>query len=136
MSATLPFLSTPRVEPLILAVLRDTLPDVSFGTVKKQDIRPPYREVVLGAVPQQLQTPVSRWVSLWLEAYVIREDGTGDIDGGYGLANDVAHAVHEALPIGPIWDAQIAGGPVKQLDADDTAVTYMTLQLRVSLKHQ
>lgn len=136
MSVMRPFLTMPRVEPPILDVLRKAIPKVTFGTVKSQDAKPPYKEVVLGATPQQMETPVTRWVSLWLEVYDIREDGTGDIDSEYKLANRVAQTIHDTLPIGPIWDVQIAGGPFKQLDAAGTVIAYMTLQLRVSLKHQ
>lgn len=135
MSAVDPFLLTPRVEPLVLKALRDTLPEVTCGSVKP-DLELPCKQVVVGATPQQMETPVTRWVALRLEVYALREDGTGDIDAEYRLANRCAQAIHDSLPIGPIWDAQIAGGPVKQLDAGGTIIAYMTMQLRVSLKHQ
>lgn len=135
MSAASPFLLTPRVEPLVLEALRRALPEVAFGSVKP-GFEPPCSQVVVGATPQQMELPVTRWGALRLEVYALREDGTGDIDAEYRLANRCAQAIHDSLPIGPIWDAQIAGGPVKQLDADGTIIAYMTMQLRVSLKHQ
>lgn len=87
-----------------ITYLRSQLPAVTF-TRTKQDVS---RQVVLDTEPQQLETPISRRVTILLESWVVRANGTADVAESYKLMSDALfelqrapHIVRFDSPIGP-----------------------------------
>ena len=62
-----------RTEPLLLPKLRTLFPDVTFNTIERNDLEPPFTEATLADSMQGMSTPISQAVRLWI--------GNGVLDG-------------------------------------------------------
>lgn len=69
-----------RTEPLLLPKLRTLFPDVTFDTIERSDLEPPFTEATLADSMQGMSTPISQYVRLRLSVRCMREDHTGDWD--------------------------------------------------------
>lgn len=83
---------------------RPALAGVTFTRTKQNTAK----QVVLDTEPQQLETPVSRRVTVLLESWVARANGNADVSASYDLMSLVLfelqkapHIVRFDSPIGP-----------------------------------
>ena len=49
-----------RTEPLLLPRLRELFPDVTFDTIERNDLEPPFTEATLSDSMQGMSTPISQ----------------------------------------------------------------------------
>ena len=63
-----------RTEPLLLPKLRTLFPDVTFDTIERSDLEPPFTEATLADSMQGMSTPISQYVRLRLSVRCMRED--------------------------------------------------------------
>lgn len=68
----------PRAEPLVLPALRAALPDVAVRTMWDSTLAAPFTQLVVVAEPAGQPTPVTRDVTLRMDATVRRADLTDD----------------------------------------------------------
>lgn len=91
-----------------------SLAGVTFTRTKQKD-KP--RQVVVDTEPQQLETPVSRRVSILLESWVARDNGTADTAASFALMSRVLYELQRApsvLPAVVRFDAPV--GPRVEKD--------------------
>ena len=69
-----------RTEPLLLPKLRTLFPDVTFDTIERADLEPPFTEATLADSMQGMSTPISQYVRLRVSVRCMKEDHTGDWD--------------------------------------------------------
>lgn len=62
-----------RTEPLLLPKLRTLFPDVTFDTIERSDLEPPFTEATLADSMQGMSTPISQYVRLRLSVRCMRE---------------------------------------------------------------
>ena len=74
MSVFQPPTRTPRLERILLNLLRERFPDVVFGTLRSRNNSE--SECVIVAEPQQKATPISQYVRVRCSIWVRRDDGT------------------------------------------------------------
>lgn len=67
-----------RTEPLLLPRLRELFPDVTFDTIERNDLEPPFTEATLADSMQGMSTPISQYVRLRLGVRCMKEDHTGE----------------------------------------------------------
>lgn len=114
-----------RLEPLLLPVLREALPDVSCGSLVPR-LDPPYESLTLVAEPQNMATPVSQYVRLRLIGRCARQDGTGDFieaEKTMSQAVRILTGFNEA----PVIGVELESGPVRMADPDGFAYAYAVL---------
>ncbi len=61
-----------RTEPLLLPKLRTLFPDVTFDTIERSDLEPPFTEATLADSMQGMSTPISQYVRLRLSVRCMR----------------------------------------------------------------
>ncbi|PLS30101.1 hypothetical protein Uis1B_2073 [Bifidobacterium margollesii] len=130
MSVLAPPSRPPRMEPVLLPLLRERFGDARFGTIR--DRGNPRLECVIVAEPQQRATPVSQYVRLRVSVWARRDDGTGDIDAAQRLAADIELFLTGLWPPAPIVSIRHESGPVRMGDGDGTLCAYLVLLLTVS----
>lgn len=118
-----------RAGPLLLPLLRERLPDCTFGTVRRHD-DPPV-EVTLADSMQGMCTPISQYARLRVS---VRCRGSG----GWQKAADIwAQVCREIIRLGttaPLNNASLESGPVRMVDEDSLqAYAYGVLLLEVSI---
>ena len=120
----------PRVEPLLLPMLRERFPGIRFATTQ-QVFDPPYTFVRLNAEPQGMATPVSQYVRLRVSVVVARHDRTGDWQHAQDVAMSVERAVCEyAARVQPFISAEHDSGPIV-LDDSEPKSAYSVVLLMV-----
>lgn len=129
MSVTAPPVRPPRVEPVLLPLLRERFPDVSFTSIR--DRGNPTRACVIVAEPGQKATPVSQYVRLRVSTWVRRDDGTGDIDAAQNLAADIELYLTGLWPPRPIIGIDHESGPIRMSDENHCLMAYLVLLLTV-----
>lgn len=67
---------------------RPSLAGVTVARTKRPDV---LKQVVLDTEPGQLETPVSRRVTVLLESWVTGSDGNADVGESYNLMSTVLH---------------------------------------------
>lgn len=117
-----------RAGSLLLPLLRERLPDYTFGTVRRHD-DPPV-EVTLADSMQGMCTPISQYVRLRVSVRC----GSG----GWQKAADIwAQVCAEIIRLGttaPLNNASLESGPVRMVDEDSLqAYAYGVLLLEVSI---
>ena len=85
-----------RTEPLLLPKLRTLFPDVTFDTIERADLEPPFTEATLADSMQGMSTPISQYVRLRLSVRCMREDHMGDWDKAARLWAAIAKGDHRA----------------------------------------
>ncbi|NEG96013.1 hypothetical protein GFD17_04405 [Bifidobacterium sp. SMB2] len=130
MSVFHPPVRTPRVEPVLLPLLRGRFPDVRFGGVRARDN--PEHECVIVGEPQQPATPVSQYVRLRMSVWERRGDGTGDYAAAQRRAADICAYLTSLSPPYPICSMGLDSGPIRLADEDGTVCAYLILLLTVS----
>lgn len=125
MSVTRIPIRPPRVEPVLLSLLRERFPDVSFSSLRGRDN--PTRECVLVADPQQRATPVTQYARVRVSVWVRRDDGTGDIAEAQRLAADIEHALTSTNPPAPLVGIDHESGPIRTTDDQGTLFAYLVL---------
>lgn len=109
-----PILRPPRVEPLLLDGLRESFPDVTFGTVSRP-LEPPYSQCVLYASMQQQSTAVSVQCRLGITVDVTRDDGSGDWQQACDLCSMILSWILGHAPESSrIISASHESGPIRQ----------------------
>ena len=115
-----------RAGSLLLPLLRERLPDYTFGTVRRHD-DPPV-EVTLADSMQGMCTPISQYVRLRVS---VRRGS-----GGWQKAADIwAQVCAEIIRLGttaPLNNASLESGPVRMVD-EDSLQAYGVLLLEVSI---
>ena len=116
-----------RAGSLLLPLLRERLPDYTFGTVRRHD-DPPV-EVTLADSMQGMCTPISQYVRLRVS---VRRGS------GWQKAADIwAQVCAEIIRLGttaPLNNASLESGPVRMVDEDSLqAYAYGVLLLEVSI---
>ena len=94
-----------RTEPLLLPRLRELFPGVTFDTIERSDLEPPYTEATLADSMQGMSTPISQYVRLRLGVRCMREDHTGDWDRAARLWADIAREIIRLGTVAPLIDA-------------------------------
>lgn len=128
MSVFHPPTGTPRVEPVLLSLLRERFPDVAFSTMRGRNN--PERECVVVAEPQQAVTPVSQHIRLRCSVWARRDDGTGDLDEAHRLAASIERHLTSILPPRPIVSIAHDSGPVRMTDENGCNYSYLILLLQ------
>lgn len=118
-----------RVEPLLLPLLRERFPDVSFTSIRNKGN--PTRACVIVAEPGQKTTPVSQYVRLRISVWVRRDDGTGDIDAAQNLAANIELYLTGLWPPRPIISIDHESGPIRMSDENHCLMAYFTLLLTI-----
>ena len=117
-----------RTEPLLLPKLRTLFPDVTFDTIERSDLEPPFTEATLPDSMQGMSTPISQYVRC------MREDHTGDWDKAARLWADIAREIIGLGTVAPLIDASLESGPVRMTDEDKRLVcAYGVLLLEVTV---
>ncbi|KFI90259.1 hypothetical protein [Bifidobacterium scardovii] len=127
--SAMPPTRTRRVEPVLLPLLRERLPDVGFSSIRSRD-NPP-RECVLIGEPGQMATPVTQYVRLRVSVWARRADGTGDIDAAQRLAADIESYLTGLHPPRPVVTIGHESGPIRMSDENGCLMAYLVLLLTV-----
>ena len=98
-----------RTEPLLLPRLRELFPDVTFDTIERNDLEPPFTEATLADSMQGMSTPISQAVRLRLSVRCMREDHTGDWDKAARLWAAIAREIIRLGTVAPLISASLAG---------------------------
>ena len=123
-----------RTEPLLLPRLRELFPDVTFDTIERNDLEPPFAEATLADSMQGMSTPISQYVRLRLGVRCMREDHTGDWDKAARLWAAIAREIIGLGTVAPLIDASLESGPVRMTDENKRLVcAYGVLLLEVSV---
>ena len=123
-----------RTEPLLLPRLRELFPDVTFDTIERNDLEPPFAEATLADSMQGMSTPISQYVRLRLGVRCMREDHTGDWDKAARVWAAIAREIIRLGQKAPLIDASLESGPVRMTDEDKRLVcAYGVLLLQVSV---
>lgn len=123
-----------RTEPLLLPKLRTLFPDVTFDTIERSDLEPPFTEATLADSMQGMSTPISQYVRLRLSVRCMREDHTGDWDKAARLWADIAREIIGLGTVAPLIDASLESGPVRMTDENKRLVcAYGVILLEVSV---
>lgn len=123
-----------RTEPLLLPKLRTLFPDVTFDTIERSDLEPPFTEATLADSMQGMSTPISQAVRLRLSVRCMREDHTGDWDKAARLWAAIAREIIRLGNVAPLIDASLESGPVRMTDENKRLVcAYGVLLLEVSV---
>ena len=102
-----------RTEPLLLPKLRTLFPDVTFDTIERSDLEPPFTEATLADSMQGMSTPISQAARLWA---------------------DIAREIIGLGTVAPLIDASLESGPVRMTDEDKRLVcAYGVLLLEVTV---
>lgn len=108
------------VEPTLTgALIRNQKPTTPKpdGTVNAQ-ATPPYRQVIIAADYGQLITPVSRYVRLRMQTWVVLANGTANLKESFDLANVAAFIAAQApRNANPIISVEVDAGPSRVEDA-------------------
>jgi hypothetical protein len=94
----------------------------------------PYKLIIVSAFPGATITPVTRYVRVTVQAWVVKDNERADLVAAAGLAADFGFIVETAPHIGtPLNFAEIDSGPTRSKDST-TQIEYMamTLLLEVS----
>lgn len=127
-------ITTRRTEPLLLPRLQELFPDVTFDTIERNDLEPPFTEATLADSMQGMSTPISQYVRLRLSVRCSREDHTGDWDKAARLWADIAREIIRLGTVAPLIDATLESGPVRMTDENKRLVSaYGVLLLEVSV---
>lgn len=86
----------PDMTALAITYLKTQLADVTVTRTKRDSTSP---QIVVAAEPQQLETPISRRVTILLEAWKTMPNGEGDAAGSVALMNDAIFALQQAPDI-------------------------------------
>ena len=111
-----------RTEPLLLPKLRTLFPDVTFDTIERSDLEPPFTEATLADSMQGMSTPISQYVRLRLSVRCMREDHTGDWDKAARVWAAIAREIIGLGNVAPLIDASLESGPVRMTDEDKRLV--------------
>ena len=123
-----------RTEPLFMPRLRELFPDVTFDTIERNDLEPPFMEATLADSMQGMSTPISQYVRLRVSVRCVREDHTGDWDKAARLWADIAREIIRLGHTAPLIDVSLESGPVRMTDEDKRQVcAYGVLLLEVSV---
>ena len=123
-----------RTEPLLLPRLRELFPGVTFDTIERNDLEPPFAEATLADSMQGMATPISQYVRLRLSVRCMRENHTGDWGGAARLWADIAREIIRLGHTAPLIDASLESGPVRMADEDKRLVcAYGVLLLVVAV---
>lgn len=123
-----------RTEPLLLPKLRTLFPDVTFGSIERSDLEPPFTEATLADSMQGMSTPISQYVRLRLSVRCMREDHTGDWGKAARLWADIAREIIGLGNVAPLISASLESGPVRMTDEDKRLVcAYGVLLLEVTV---
>lgn len=123
-----------RTEPLLLPKLRELFPDVTFDTIGRNDLEPPFTEAILADSMQGMSTPISQYARLRLTVRCARADHTGDWDKAARLWADIAREIIRLGNVAPLIDATLESGPVRMEGEDSRLVdAYGVLLLEVSV---
>ena len=123
-----------RTEPLLLPRLRELFPDVTFDTIERSDLEPPFTEATLADSMQGMSTPISQYVRLRVSVRCVKEDHTGDWDKAARLWSDIAREIIRLGSRAPLVSASLESGPVRMADEDKRLVcAYGVLLLEVSV---
>ncbi len=97
------------------------------------DGTPPYKHVVVAADPGQLITPITRYVRVRVQGWVVTAQGSSDLKKAFNLTNVVAYIAQQAPRDGnPIVSVEVDSGPSRVKD-ETTGLEYSfaTLLLEV-----
>lgn len=130
MSVFQPPTRTPRLERILLNLLRERFPDVVFGTLRSRNNSE--SECVIVAEPQQKATPISQYVRVHCSIWVRRDDGTGDLDASHELASSIELYLTGLWPPIPIISIEHDSGPVRMTDENGCIYSYLILLLQTN----
>ena len=123
-----------RTEPLLLPRLRELFPAVTFNTIERSDLEPPFTEATLAESMQGMSTPISQYVRLRLGVRCMKEDHTGDWDKAARLWAAIAREIIRLGTVTPLIDASLESGPVRMADEGKRLVcAYGVLLLEVTV---
>ncbi len=71
-------------------------PSLAGVTISRTKQAGKVEQVVIDAEPQQLETPISRRTSIILEAWVVRDNKTSDVDRSFELMSTVLYELQQA----------------------------------------
>ena len=110
------------------------LADVTFDTIERNDLEPPFTEATLADSMQGMSTPISQYVRLRLGVRCMKEDHTGDWDKAARLWASIAREIIRLGTVAPLISASLESGPVRMTDEDKRLVSaYGVLLLEVTV---
>lgn len=113
--------------------------DAALTSVSVKNFKPSatgaYKQVLAVADYGQLITPITRYVRVRLQAWVVRADGkTADLKKAFNLANVAAYIAEQAPRDGnPIVSVQVDAGPSRISDSE-SGTEYQAVTLLLEIK--
>lgn len=125
-----------RLEPILLGMLRERMPGVTFGSLMP-DTPPKGDSCTIVAIPQGMQTAITQWVRVTLLVRSLRADGTGDLQRAADTWTQAAGVILDAAATRPLTGASLESGPQRLAidDAQDIAM-YGAILCTVDITRQ
>lgn len=115
-----------NVETVLLPILRETYPTVSFVT-SETELAKPFEQCVVVAEPQGMATQVTQYVRIRLTMRVIQADGTSLWKTARDHLKNIMTTCLTQATTSPFVDMSLESGPIRLVVDNDTCAYAILL---------